>query len=118
MKGFPRLLDGELLGPLLYLPNSGQFSPNNSITPLKYYKDPILKYSTLERENSEEKQLYEMLVKRRKMKEQDQVPRLPQTRVPDTLEFEKGRLSDNLNVAQPSSKSRKEKLPEASVCEG
>ena len=36
---------------------------------LKYYKDPIVKYSTLEIENSEDRQLHEMLGKRRKMKE-------------------------------------------------
>ena len=41
------------------------------------------------------------------MKEQDQVPHLPQTRVPDIPDFEKGRLSTNLLVAQPSSNPEK-----------
>merc|ERR1712168_165971 len=52
------------------LPNmSGSFSDDSHSAP-KYFDDPILKYSKLERESPEDRQLHELLLKRRKMKQQ------------------------------------------------
>ena len=55
-------------------------------------KDPVLKYSTLERESSADRQLHEMLVKRRKMKEEKAAAESQVTQIPDTPEKENDRL--------------------------
>ena len=57
-------------------------------------KDPVLKYSTLERESSADRQLHEMLVKRRKMKEEKAAAESQVTQIPDTPE----KVDDRLQV--------------------
>jgi len=52
------------------LPNmTGNFSDDSHSAP-KYFEDPVLKYSKLDRESSEDRQLHQLLLKRRKMKQQ------------------------------------------------
>jgi len=80
--------------------DSGEsISKTSSSAPLKYSKDSVLKYSTLERESSEDRQLHEMLVKRRKMKE-ERAAVSKVTQIPDTPEKVNDCLQAvNLNVS-------------------
>ena len=48
---------------------TGNFSDDSHSAP-KYFEDPVLKYSKLDRESSEDRQLHQLLLKRRKMKQQ------------------------------------------------
>ena len=70
----------------------GELTPKTTKPP----KDSVLKYSVLERESSADRQLHEMLVKRRKMKEAKAAAESQVTQIPDTPE----KVNDRLQVVK------------------
>ena len=89
-----------------YLPTSSELTSKSS----NVTKDSVLKYSALELESSEDRQLHEMLVKRRKMKEQKAAAESQVTQIPDTPEKVNDRLhAVDLNVSSSGSSATKKK---------
>ena len=74
-------------------------SKNSNNAPVKNSTDSVLKYSTLAGESSEDRQLREIMVKRRKMKE-EKAAEIRVTQIPDTPE-----KVDDLNASSSVSGS-------------
>jgi len=74
-------------------------SKNSNNAPMKNSTDSVLKYSTLEGESSEDRQLREIMVKRRKLKE-EKAAEIRVTQIPDTPE-----KVDDLNASSSVSGS-------------